>query len=146
MIQPPGEPREQHLCDVRPKKFKVHKISWKTKWPKGSIYSGANLLFMGHVTLILFVFAVFSKMRNSTSISTLPVILSFMELVFSSIVVKFKSYVISKETILIFLVNLPMVNIYKFYKEKMLIQPHGKPQEQHLGDVQPKKFELHKIS
>ena len=65
---------------------------------------------------------------------------------FSSIVVKFKSYVISKETILIFLVNLPMVNIYKFYKEKMLIQPHGKPQEQHLGDVQPKKFELHKIS
>ena len=25
--QPPGEPREQHLGDVRPKKFKLHKIS-----------------------------------------------------------------------------------------------------------------------
>ena len=28
----------------------------------------------------------------------------------------------------------------------MLIQPPGEPQEQHLGDVRPKKIELHKIS
>ena len=24
MIQPPGEPRGQHLCEVRPKKFELH--------------------------------------------------------------------------------------------------------------------------
>ena len=35
-----------------------------------------------------------------------------------------------------------MVNIYKFCK--ILIQPPGEPREQHLGDVRPKKFELHK--
>ena len=27
LIQPPGEPREQHLGDVRQKKFELHKIS-----------------------------------------------------------------------------------------------------------------------
>jgi len=43
LIQPPGEPREQHLGDVRPKKFELHTISLKTKWPEGSIYSGALL-------------------------------------------------------------------------------------------------------
>ena len=36
LIQPPGEPREQHLGDVRPKKFhKLHKILWKTNDRKG---------------------------------------------------------------------------------------------------------------
>ena len=39
-----------------------------------------------------------------------------------------------------------MVNIYKFCKKDILIQPPGEPREQHLGDVQTKKFELHKIS
>ena len=39
-----------------------------------------------------------------------------------------------------------MVNIYKFFKKDILIQPPGEPREQHLGDVRPKKFELHKIS
>ena len=37
LIQPPGEPREQYLGDVR------HKISYKTKWPEGSIYYGEFL-------------------------------------------------------------------------------------------------------
>ena len=35
-----------------------------------------------------------------------------------------------------------MVNICK---KEILIQPPGEPREQHQGDVQPKKFELHKI-
>ena len=39
-----------------------------------------------------------------------------------------------------------MVDIYKFTKKGILIQPPGKPREQHLGDVRPKKFRLHKIS
>ena len=43
LIQPPGEPREQHLGDVRPKQFELQKISKKTKWPEGSIYLGAFL-------------------------------------------------------------------------------------------------------
>ena len=45
-----------------------------------------------------------------------------------------------------FSVNFSMVNIYKFCKKEILIKPPGEPQEQHLGDVLPKKFELHKIS
>ena len=31
-------------------------------------------------------------------------------------------------------------------KKEILIQPPGEPQEQHLGDVRPKNFELHKVS
>jgi len=42
--------------------------------------------------------------------------------------------------------GLSMVNTYKFCKNQILIQPPGEPREQHLGDVGPKKFELHKIS
>ena len=42
-IQSPGEPRAQHLGEVRPKKFELHKILTKTKLPEGSIYSGAFL-------------------------------------------------------------------------------------------------------
>ena len=38
-----------------------------------------------------------------------------------------------------------MVNIYKFCKKEILIQQSGEPREQHLGDVRPKKFELHKF-
>ena len=62
---------------------------------------------------------------------------------------KFKKINISliyKAIIVIFSVSLPMVNIYKFCKKEILIQPPGEPREQHLGDVRPKKFELHKIS
>ena len=41
---------------------------------------------------------------------------------------------------------LPIVNIYRFHEKKIiLIQPPGEPQEQHLGDVRPKKFKLHKM-
>ena len=97
-------------------------------------------------------FAVFSKMQKS--ISTLPVSLSIMKFFvaqtsrtrFFSIVVKLNIFVITKATILIFLVNLNKVNIYKFPKKENLIQPPGEPREQHLGDVRQKKFELHKIS
>ena len=39
-----------------------------------------------------------------------------------------------------------MINIYKFCKQEMLIQPPEEPREQHLGDVLEKKLELHKIS
>ena len=39
-----------------------------------------------------------------------------------------------------------MVIIYEFPKKEILTQPPGEPREQHLGDVRPKKFELHKIS
>ena len=35
-----------------------------------------------------------------------------------------------------------MVNIFKFHK----IQLPGEPREQHLAEIRPKKFELHKIS
>ena len=61
------------------------------------------------------------------TISTLPVISSFMKFCvaqtsrtrsFSSIYVKLNISVISEATILIFLVNLPMVNIYKFNIKK----------------------------
>ena len=62
------------------------------------------------------------------------------------IVLVFFAASLSKAIILIFLVNLPMVNIYKFTKKGILIQPPGEPREQHLDDVRPKKFELHKIS
>ena len=34
-----------------------------------------------------------------------------------------------------------MVNIYKFCKKEILIQPPGEPREHHLGDVRQKKFE-----
>ena len=44
--------------------------------------------------------------------------------------------------IIIFSVSLPMVSFVK----EILIQPPGEPREQHLGDVRPKKLELHKIS
>ena len=43
-----------------------------------------------------------------------------------------------------FSVNLPIVIIYKFCK--VLIQPPGEPREHHLGEVRPKRFELHKMS
>ena len=39
-----------------------------------------------------------------------------------------------------------IVNIYKFCKKEVMIQPPGEPREQHQGDVRPKKFELQKIS
>ena len=39
-----------------------------------------------------------------------------------------------------------MVHIYKFCKKIFLIQPPGERREQHLGEVRPKKFELHEIS
>ena len=39
--------------------------------------------------------------------------------------------------------NLPIVFIYKFCKTEILNQPPGEPREHHLGDVLPKKFELH---
>ena len=39
-----------------------------------------------------------------------------------------------------------MVNLNKFCKREILIQLPGEPREQHLGDVRPKKFELHKFS
>ena len=32
-----------------------------------------------------------------------------------------------------------MVNIYKYCKKEILIQPPGEPREQHQGDVRPKK-------
>ena len=35
---------------------------------------------------------------------------------------------------------------YVFHKKEILIQPPGEPREQHLGDVQHKKYELQKIS
>ena len=38
--------------------------------------------------------------------------------------------------------NLVIVLIYK----ETFIQPPEEPREQHLGDVRPKKLELHKIS
>ena len=34
--------------------------------------------------------------------------------------------------------SLPMVNLNKFCKREILIQPPGEPREQHLGDVRPK--------
>ena len=33
-IQPPGEPWEHHLGEVRTKMFELHKISTMTKWPE----------------------------------------------------------------------------------------------------------------
>ena len=65
---------------------------------------------------------------------------------FSCLFPKFKKkYLPYLLSIVIFSVSLSMVNIYKFCKE-ILIQPPGKPREQHLGDVRTKKFELNKIS
>ena len=37
-IQPPGEPKEQHLGEVRSNKFVLQKIHKKTKLPEGSTY------------------------------------------------------------------------------------------------------------
>ena len=39
-----------------------------------------------------------------------------------------------------------MVNIYKFCKKEIFIQPPEEPREQHLGDIRPEKFELKKNS
>ena len=85
---------------------------------------------------------------------TLPVILSFMKIFvaqtsssfFSSIVEKLNISLIYEAIIVIFSVSLPMVNLNKFCKREILIQLPGEPREQHLGDVRPKKFKLHKIS
>ena len=41
LIQPPGEPREQHLGEARKKKLELHKMSKNTKILEGSIYIGA---------------------------------------------------------------------------------------------------------
>ena len=65
---------------------------------------------------------------------------------FSSIVEKLNIAAIYKSSILIFSVSLPMVNLNKFFKREILIQLPGEPPEQHLGDIQPKKFKLHKFS
>ena len=54
---------------------------------------------------------------------------------------KFKKLNISliyEAIIVIFSVSLPMVNLNKFCKREILIQPPGEPREQHLGDVRPK--------
>ena len=36
--------------------------------------------------------------------------------------------------------------MHKFCKKRNFDPTSGEPREQHLGDIQPKKFELHKIS
>ena len=54
---------------------------------------------------------------------------------------KFKKLNISliyEAIIVIFSVSLPMVNLNKFCKREILIQPPGEPREQHLGDALPK--------
>ena len=99
-----------------------YKISWKTKWrifeknsKKSKKWSHRNektsflvdlsknvkkkITFLGPITSILTFFADFSKMRQS--ILTLQDILSIMKFF-----VKF------------FIVNLPMLNIYKFHKKR----------------------------
>ena len=60
---------------------------------------------------------------------------------FSFLLQKFKKLNISliyKEII----VSPPMVNIYKFCKKEVLIQPPGDPREQQLGDVRPLIFSV----
>ena len=96
-----------------------------------------NIYFFWVLLLQFQQLAVFSKMRQS--ILTLPVILSFMKF-FVSQTSRTRFFlqlfnIISEATILIFLVNLPMVNIYKFYKTRILIQLPGEPREQYLSDV-----------
>ena len=88
LIQPPWGPREHQLDEAHSKKLELHKISYKTKWPKGSIYSSAYLrkwqkkrklhtlkrlkcLLFWVLWLKFWIFAIFS---NKMSISTLPVI------------------------------------------------------------------------
>ena len=44
---------------------------------------------------------------------------------------------INKAIIVIFSVSPTMVNIYKFCKNVILLQPPGEPREKHLGDVRP---------
>ena len=95
-----------------------------------------NVLFLGPVTFIL------TKMRQSKS--TLPVISSLMTFFEAQTSITFyflqwlKSHIsaIYKLIILIFLVNLPLVFIYKFYMKEIQIQQlPGEPWEQHLGEV-----------
>ena len=74
---------------------------------------------------------------SQMSISTFPVILSYMNFLklkllyfeFFSIAEKFNIPAIYKSIILIFLVNLPLVFIYKFYNKDIQIQPPGEPRE-----------------
>ena len=42
---------------------------------------------------------------------------------------------IYKSIIIIFLVNLPLVYIYKFRKKEIQLQPPGEPREHRLGEV-----------
>ena len=52
---------------------------------------------------------------------------------------------IYKAIVVIFSVDLTMINLYKFCKKEILIQPPGEPREQHLGDVRSKVFRLIKV-
>ena len=86
----------------------------------------------------------FWNLKAPVHFSDIPCSSNFYKSLFSSIFVKLDISIISEAIILIVLVNLPMVNIYKFYKKETLVQPPWEPREQHLGGVRPKKFELHK--
>ena len=51
MIQPPGEPREQHLVDVRQKKFELHKISKISDENTGRVDIHILVHFLGQLHL-----------------------------------------------------------------------------------------------
>ena len=54
---------------------------------------------------------------------------------FSSIFEKLNIFANYKPIILIFVMNLPLVFIYKFYKKETQIKPPGESREQYLGVV-----------
>ena len=115
------------------KKFELHKISLKTNWLEGSIYINA---LWGQLHLA-------SKFQN-ISIGNFKTSWKFLFFFFSKVQnVKYLPHLLSNPRIS---VNLPMVNIYKFCKREILIQPPGESREQHLGNVRPQKFKMHKIS
>ena len=149
MIQPPGEPREQHLGEVWKKvwatytKFHKRRNDWKSRY----MYIGA---FLG----LFFIRLLSSKISQVSKIKNLKkkikifgnYYISFFFLFLFPKLNKWNISLIYKVIILIFFSESSYGKYLQVLKNQILIQPSGEPQEQHLGDVRPKKIELHKIS
>ena len=140
MIQPPGEPREQRIGEVRPKIFIKDKMTRmvdilrRKKWKKvqNEVTGPENVVFgkfnwklkkivLDWVMWLQFeLFEIFLKRtrlyRPFRSFYLLWIF--FVAQTFFFIVEKFNISAIYQPIILIFSLNLPLVFIYEFYQKK----------------------------
>ena len=131
----------------------------KPKWPEGSIYSGAFLIKMQNSwkwshrnRKISFLVNISENIQKIYFFGSCFFNLNFFEVLLNNVIMSFMIFlyiaetsiirfflqllnisVISKATILICVVNLPLW--YKFHKKEILNKPPGEPREQHLGDT-----------